>query len=183
VPDTIAWNLCTPASAEYPTAHCVPWEQDPTRVPVVVSKIWSALPPGSTFADAVAVKITLPPETAAGALVARVTPEGEGAGRMDETGTLGWTDGLLANSVPETDCGTGSLQAAGVLSGAIAGHGSWPSGVDAVPGAMPAPWLVRQDAPTPDAGQGWDPPGTLTCRPSAASAEHTAEAQRAAAEA
>jgi hypothetical protein len=91
-PDTIAWNLCTPAFAEYPTAHCVPWEQDPTRVLVVVSKIWRAVPPSMTFGDAVAVKITLPPETAADALVVRVMPGGESAGLMDETGTLGSTD-------------------------------------------------------------------------------------------
>ena|SRR5690348_6093770 len=98
VSETIAWNLCTPASAEYPTAHCVPCEQDPTRVPVLVSKIWTAPPGRSIVAGAVAVRTTLPPETAAGALEARVRLGGEAAGRMVDTGTLGWTDGLLAGA-------------------------------------------------------------------------------------
>src|SRR5690348_15226735 len=89
VSETIAWNLCTPASAEYPTAHCVPCEQDPTRVPAVVSKIWIALPGASTFAVAVAVKVMLPPETAAGALDSRVRLGGVAGGRMVATGTLG----------------------------------------------------------------------------------------------
>jgi len=128
---------------------------------VVVSNIWSALPAGCTFAGAVAVKTTFPPETAAGALDARVTPAGEAAGRMDETGMLGWTDGLPVGAPALFGCSAGSLQAAGVLSEELVGQGVWPSGVEAVPGATFAPWLVRQDAPTPDAGQGADPSGRL----------------------
>jgi hypothetical protein len=184
-PETIAWNLCTPASAEYPTAHCVPSEQDPTSVPVVVSKIWSALPARSTLAEALAVRTTLPPETAAGALDDSVTLGGEGAGRMVETGTLGWTDGLLAGAPSVGDWAIGSLQAAGVLSAELVGHGVWPSGVEAVPGATPAPKFVMQEAPTPDSAQGWDPFGTLTCSWSAVSSEHTPvlDVQRAAGDA
>jgi hypothetical protein len=148
---------------------------------VVVSNIWSALPAPCTFAGAVAVNTTVPPETAAGALDARVTLGGEAAGRMVDTGTLGWTAELPAGAPAPFGCPTGSLQAAGVLSGELAGQGVWPSGVEAVPGATSAPWLVTQDAPTPDAGQGGDPSGRLTCSASAASAEQTAVAQRAAA--
>ena len=179
VSETIAWNLCMPASAEYPTAHCVPCEQEPTRVPAVVSKIWIALPGRRTFHNAVAVKMTLPPETAAGALEERVRLEGEAAGRMVETGTLGWTAGLPGGAPSEVGCAIGSLQAAGVLSGELEGHGVRPSGVDALPGPTSATWFVTQDAPTPDAGQGWDPSGRLTCSASAGSAEQAAVAQRA----
>jgi hypothetical protein len=171
--DTTAWNLCTPASAEYPTAHCVPCEQDPTSVPVVVSKIWSAPPWRSAAADALAVSTTLPPETAAAALEASVTVDGGVVGRMVETGTLGRTDGLPAGAPSSVDWATRSLQAAGVLSAEPLGHGAWPSGVEAVPGATVAPRLVRHDAPTPDAGQGSDPSGRLSCRGSGASAEQT----------
>jgi hypothetical protein len=72
-----------------------------------------------------------------------------------------------------------------VLSPELEGHGVWPSGVEAVPGVTLAPRLVMQDAPTPDAGQGWDPSGTLTCSASAASGEQTPalDAQRAPADA
>jgi len=148
-----------------------------------VSKIWSELPGRSTFADAVAVRRMLPPETAAGVLDARVTLGGEAAGRMVETGTLGWTDESPAGAVSGAGCGTGSLHAAGVLSGELVGHGVMPSGVEALPGVTSVPWLVRQEAPTPDSGQGWDPSGRLTCRASAASAEHVAAAQKAAVDA
>ncbi|HEV2141754.1 MAG TPA: hypothetical protein VGT01_11200 [Candidatus Dormibacteraeota bacterium] len=182
VSDTTAWNLCTPAPAEYRTVHRVPDEQDPTRVRAVVSKIWIALPSGHTFADAVAVRMTLAPETAAGALAARVRLGG-GAARIVATGTLGWTDGLPAGAPSDVDDGTGSLHAAGVLSGELAGHGVRPSGVEALPGVTSALSLFRQDAPTPDAGQGWDPSGRLTWRASVASAEHAAAAQRAAVDA
>jgi hypothetical protein len=150
---------------------------------VLVSKIWSAAPGCRILAAAVAVRTTLPPETAAGALEARVTLGGEAAGRMVETGTLGWTDGLLAGAPSGFETGVGSLQAAGVLSAELVGQGVSPSGVEAVPGATPAPWLVRHDAPTPDPGQGADPSGRLTWRASAASVEQTAVAQRAAVDA
>jgi len=67
-----------------------------------------------------------------------------------------------------------------VLSGELVGHGVWPSGVEAVPGAKFVLWLVMQDAPTPDAGQGGDPSGRLTWNAAAASGEQAAVAQRAA---
>jgi hypothetical protein len=123
---------------------------------VVVSKIWSALPPLTAAGAAFAVRTTLPPDTAAGALEERVNRGRAAAGRMVETGTLGSTAGLLAGApLSEEWAASGSLHAAGVLRGEVEGHGVRPSGVDAVPGATSAaPWLVRQEAPMPEAGQG-----------------------------
>ena len=67
-------------------------------MPVVVSKIWSALPARSALAVAVAVRTMLPPEMAAGALEVSVTVVGVAGGRMVETGTLGWTAGLTVGA-------------------------------------------------------------------------------------
>ena len=128
---------------------------------VVVSKISSAFPPLITSGVAVAVSTTLPPETLACALDARVRPEGAAAtGLMVETGMLGSTDGVDGGAAVVV----GSLHAAGVLKAEVAGQGSAPSGVDAIPGARSAvPSLVRHEAPIPDAGHACAPSGRLSC--------------------
>src|SRR5258708_9105288 len=92
-------------------------------------------------------------------------------GRNVETGTLGLTEGGGIESPRTADAaGAGggrstSVQAAGLLGAGLsvpAGHGAWPSGVDATPGltASAVSW-VRHAAPGPDAGHCSEPEGTF----------------------
>lgn len=149
----------------------MPWEHEPIKVSEAVSKIWIALPAPRTLEAAVAVSRTLAPETAAAALDVSVTVGGALTGRMVATGTLGSTDGPPAGGLAAPDSEIGVLHAAGVLNIDDAAHGVCPSGVDGMPGATWPESLVRQDAPTPEAGQGCDPSGRLICSPSDESGE------------
>src|SRR6266576_3874553 len=83
-----ATKLWTPALAEYATPHWPPCEQEPTSVPVVVSKISIALPVPVTPAPAVAVSKTLSPAWIALVLEASVSCWTEAAGRRVKIGTL-----------------------------------------------------------------------------------------------
>src|SRR6266550_4431484 len=173
-----ATKLWTPALAEYATAHWPPCEQEPTSVPVVVSKIWIALPVPVTPAPAVAVSKTLSPAWIALVLEASVSCWTEAAGRRVKIGTLGATDGVSAGAPElllefEPPDRSVSVQAAGVLNAVSepAGHAVCPSGVDATPGARSPPALVTHDAPSPEPGHGCPPSGRLSCKPSPATGE------------
>src|SRR5258708_17211194 len=92
-------------------------------------------------------------------------------GRNVEAGAVGLTEGGGIESPRTADAaGAGggrstSVQAAGLLGAGLsvpAGHGAWPSGVDATPGltASAVSW-VRHAAPGPDAGHCSEPEGTF----------------------
>src|SRR5882762_10013538 len=160
--------------------HWLDWEQLPTSVRVVWSKIWMALFVPVTLALAVAVKTAFCPAGMNASLAARSSRCTDRTGRSDDTGTLGVTAGAATDSPRvAADAGelgsTVSVHAAGLLRPgllSLTAHGARPSGVDATPGtALVAPSIELHAAPGPDAGHGCPPAGTLTWVSSAVGAE------------
>jgi len=78
--DTDATKSWTPDFAAYATAHSLPREHDPTNIPVVVSKIWIAVPVPATALPAVAVSSTLRSAWVAVVLALKVSFESAAAG-------------------------------------------------------------------------------------------------------
>src|SRR6266852_5586321 len=78
--DTYATKSWTPDFAAYATAHSLPREHDPTNIPVVLSKIWIAVPVPAKALLAVAVSRTLRSAWVAVVLALNVSSESAAAG-------------------------------------------------------------------------------------------------------
>src|SRR6202035_4859250 len=127
----------------------------PARVRVVWSKIWIALLATVMVELAVAVKIAFAPGCRYVAPAARSRRWADWVGRSVATGTLGAIAGGAIESPVLTEPGavvvvrSTSVHAAGLLGAGLAlpaGHGDWPSGVEATPGAILVSTRVSQAA-------------------------------------